>query len=359
MANRKVTMTNRERLAALLRREKPDRVPIWPIALGFYTVYCGKTIGEAYTNAQLFTDCMRKACQEFDWIFFPLGAALTNLASEFGGEIKWPTSEYSQAPTVTRFPAETAEDVFNLKMPDVVTAGTNPMRMEHAKAALNEKNDNCLFNKMLWLGGPFTSAGNLAGVEKLGKWMLKKPEAVHRMMRLSIDYYLELAKWHRATYGIDGTLPFHPDPLTSNQVVSPKQFEDFIMPYLTELHQAVLDMGYKNIGVHICGEQNANLPFWAKIPFGDPGILSFGHEVELEKAAEIFPDHIIMGNLEPAIIQTKTPDEVYQAATEVVKKGKKLSNGFIFSPGCELGPNSPIENIKAMTRAVNDFGWYD
>jgi uroporphyrinogen decarboxylase len=118
-------------------------------------------------------------------------------------------------------------------------------------------------------------------------------------------------------------------------------------------------MGYKNIFVHICGEQNANLPVWAKIPFGDPGILSFGHEVDLEKAAEYFPGQVIEGNLEPAIIQTRTPEEVYQATAEVVKKGMKLKNGFIFSPGCELPPNAPVENIKAMGRAVDDFGWYD
>ena len=42
----------------------------------------------------------------------------------------------------------------------------------------------------------------------------------------------------------------------------------------------------------------------------------------------------------------------------IVKKGKKLSTGFIFSPGCEIPPKSNPENVMAMTKAVNDFGWY-
>jgi len=67
----------------------------------------------------------------------------------------------------------------------------------------------------------------------------------------------------------------------------------------------------------------------------------------------------MIGNLEPAIIQTKTPDEVYEASRKVIEKGKKLPTGFIFSPGCEMPPKAPPENIMAMTRAVNDFGWYD
>jgi uroporphyrinogen-III decarboxylase len=40
-------------------------------------------------------------------------------------------------------------------------------------------------------------------------------------------------------------------------------------------------------------------------------------------------------------------------------KGKKLANGFVFAPGCELPPMAPVENVRAITRAVNDFGWYD
>jgi uroporphyrinogen decarboxylase len=118
-------------------------------------------------------------------------------------------------------------------------------------------------------------------------------------------------------------------------------------------------MGYKHIYMHPCGEQNGNLPHWAKIHWGDPGLLIWGHEVELETAAKYFPNDITIGNLEPAIIQTRTPDEVHGASRKVIEKGKKLPTGFIFSPGCELPPRSSEENIMAMTRAVEDYGWYD
>jgi uroporphyrinogen decarboxylase len=91
---------------------------------------------------------------------------------------------------------------------------------------------------------------------------------------------------------------------------------------------------------------------------GDPGMVSVGHEVELERAAYYFPNDIILGNLEPALIQTGTPDEVYEASRKVIERGKKLPGGFIFTPGCELPPKAPLENIGAMNEAVNDLGWY-
>jgi uroporphyrinogen-III decarboxylase len=47
---------------------------------------------------------------------------------------------------------------------------------------------------------------------------------------------------------------------------------------------------------------------------GDPGVLSFGHEVDLKKASDFFPDDIIVGNLNPTIIQVETPAKVYEAS---------------------------------------------
>ena len=98
---------------------------------------------------------------------------------------------------------------------------------------------------------------------------------------------------------------------------------------------------------------------WSQIPFGDPGIVSIGHEVDIETAAQYFPNDIIFGNLEPVILQAGTPDEVYEASRKVIQKGKQIANGFIFAPGCEMPPHTPDDNVYAMNRAVEDFGWYD
>jgi uroporphyrinogen decarboxylase len=355
----KTGMTDRERIEALLGRQRPDRVPIWPIALGFCTIYVGGSITDAYNNPGLFLSAQRKTCRDFGWVFFPMLGASAALALEFGGEIKLPSSEFSQAPTVQRYPVETDEDVWNLKMPDVKTAGTVPARVEFYKMSAQERLDNEPFNVMAWEGGPFTNATNICGIDKMGRWILKKPETVHRLMQITVDYYLELTQYWKDTFGTEGALPFFGEPTAANQIISPKQFERFALPYIKELCQALLAMGYKHIYVHICGEQNLNLPYWAQIPFGDPGIISIGHEVELETAARYFPNDIIMGNLEPAIIQTRTPQEVYAATGEVINKGKRIAGGYIFAPGCELPPKAPVENVMAMTQAVNDFGWYE
>ena len=350
-------MTDRERLEALLRREKPDRVPNWTSGMGFCTLYTGGSIADAYIKPRECLEAQRKVCRDFGWIFFPF--IMSSPIPSFGGEIKLPTSDFAQAPVVTRHPVTTPEDALALELPpNIVEAGFNPMRMEFARLSSQERLDNEPFNISVFMGGSFTHAAALAGIDNFGRWMIKRPEAVHHLIRVMVEYYLKMALIWKQTFGTESALPFFGEPTASNQVISPNQFEQFVLPYVKELCERLLEMGYRHIYVHICGEQNHNLPFWAEIPFGDPGIISVGHEVELETAARYFPDDIIMGNLEPAIIQTGTPQQVYEAAGEVIRKGKRLTGGYIFAPGCELPPRASIENVMAMTRAVNDFGQY-
>ncbi len=361
MAEKKASMTNRERMEALLRREKPDRVPIWPFApMGFATVYTGTTIADAYNNPKISLAAQRKTAQDFDWVFFPMFGYASYGGWEFGGEIKWPSGQFAQAPTVLKLPIETMEDVFNLRLPDVKTAGILPLTKEFCDLSSEEKLDNEPFNVM-FLGGncTFTFAGNVVGPDNLCKWLRKKPEAARHVLQLMNDHIMELAEYWKQLYGVEGVLPLGGEPTAANQLISPKNFEEFVMPYIKELNTRLLSMGYKHLYAHICGEQNENYPHWAKIPMGDPGIISVSQEVPLEKAASYFPNDIILGNLEPAIIQMKTADEVYEATREIVERGKRLPNGYVFSPGCDLPPMSPIENVKAMTKAVQDYGWYD
>jgi len=357
---RKDRMTKYERLLAILNRQPTDRVPAWGFAMGFTTLHCGLSIADAYNNPKVSLAAQRKACQDFGWVFTPMTGGSGTIGYEFGGEMKWPSGEYAQAPMMTRTPVQNEDDAWKLKLPDdVATAGFIPIMTEFYKLSTGERLDNQPFNAGIYINGPFTRAGKVCDTSLLCKWLVKKPDLAHHVLRLATDYTLKVLEYWKDTLGIEGTVIFGSDPSTANQLLSPRQFEEFAMPYQIEVHKKITALGWQTVFQHVCGEQNENLPYWAKIPMGNPGIISIGHEVELAKAAEYFPNDIIMGNLEPAIIQTGTPEEIYQAAKKVIEDGKKIPGGFIFAPGCELPPRAPAENVMATTRAVNDFGWYD
>jgi uroporphyrinogen decarboxylase len=354
------TMTDRQRIEALLNHRKPDRVPIWPFSHECFAVLnAGYSIADAYNNPERSLEAQRWTCELYGWVFSPMLMYADYGGWEFGGEIKWPSGEFSQAPMITRQPVETEEDVWNLKTPDVKTAGIIPLKMQFYKLSSKERLDNEPFNVLSFIGSAFTVAANIPGPDKLLKWMMKKPDVAHRLLRLATDHLVDLVQYWKDTFGVDGVLPIGGEPTSTNQLISPKHFEQFVLPYNKELNEKILAMGYRHIYEHICGEHNANLPCWKQIPFGDPGIISIGHEIHIETAARYFPNDIILGNLDPTIIQTATPQQVYEATKEVVLKGKKCPGGFAFSPGCELPPMAPPLNVWLMTKAVHDFGWYD
>jgi uroporphyrinogen decarboxylase len=351
-------MTNRARVEALLNRETPDRVPIYPFGSGFSMTYRDRALADLFINPKASLDAQSETSKDFDWVFIPDMAYAAFGGWEFGGELQLPDGEFDQAPTIKRHPATTAEEVMGLEIPNIAEAGIIPRQKQFFDLSRQQRDENKPWDVVVQMEGTFTLASNIVGTDLFMKWILKNPEIVHHLMRLAADFEIEMARYWKDLYGTEGVLLWGGEPVGSNQLISPKTFETFILPYRKEVHEKVLDMGYKTIFMHICGEQNGNLPYWAQIPMGDPGVLSFGHEVDLKKASDFFPDDIIAGNLNPTIIQVETPEKVYEASHEVIENNKKLPGGFMFAPGCELPPMAPVENVRALTRAVNDFGYY-
>ena len=89
---------------------------------------------------------------------------------------------------------------------------------------------------------------------------------------------------------------------------------------------------------------------------GNPGIVSFGHEVAIETAVKLFGrDCIIAGNIEPAVIHLGQPDEIYRLCMAALTQGSQSPCGYILMPGCGIPPNVPAENLLMLKKAAMDF----
>ncbi len=343
-----------ERMGAILSRKKPDRVPFIPFVFGFCARNVGYPVAAVYENAEQSFWAQLWTQIQYDYDGGPLYGYASYGGWEFGGDIKFPRGEFEQAPVVTRFPVLTEEDVWNLKAPDVKTAGALPIMMEFGKIQAKMG-----MPVTVQAGGPFTVAGNICEVDRLCRWMMKKPDVFQRVMRVVTNFLIDAVRYWVDTFGAEPILAFTGEPTAANQVISPGQFEKSVLPYLQEIHGAILSMGVRHIFCHICGEQNLNLPHWAKVPMGDPGIVSFGHEVDLETAAAHFPNDIIAGNVEPTLIQNMSADRVYEESQKAIEKGKKCPGGYVLMAGCDVPTMAPPYNVWMMRKAVNDFGWYE
>ncbi len=353
-------MSAAERLNALLAGKTIDRVPFSPFDLSCGVGwFCAKNVG--YPIASAFNDPEKSfqaqvwTQEQYNYEGSPIFGYACYGGWEFGGGIKYPSGEWEQAPSVTQRPVESEENLVNLALPDVKTAGILPMAMQFSKIQ-EQFNTPIVF----LCGSPFTYAGNMVDFNMLCLWLIKKPELVHQLLRLVTDHILQVARYWVDTFGPDRLTARDILPFETNQIISPKHFKEFAFPYLKEVHEKVLGMGVKRFNTHICGEQNLNLPCLVQIPMGEGGIASFGHEVDLDTAIKYFGDKcIIAGNVEPVIIQTGTPQQIYELTKRCIEKGKYAPRGYILTAGCDIPPLVPPYNIYVMMKAVNDFGWYD
>jgi uroporphyrinogen decarboxylase len=346
-------MTEKERREALLNRQPVDRVPFDVLSVSLAAAMVGESKVDMYVDyekcfwAQLRT---REMFDAMEYLTFLGGFPML----EFGSEVSMPTSEYAMAVSITRPAVQSEEDVWKLEMPNVKTAGALPKMLQFGK--LQDKHGLPIMNLS---GGILTTVGYITGVETMCRWMIRKPELVHRLCRIATDFHIAIEQYWVDTFGPENIMPLTGAPTESNQIISPKQFEEFCLPYQKEIHEKTLAMGVKHFYTHICGEQNLNLPYWAQIPMGDPGVISFGHEIDIDTASKYFPNDILLGNVEPAVIQTGKPEEVYELSRICLEKGMKHRAGFILAPGCEMPTKAPPYNIWMMRKAINDFGWYE
>ncbi len=355
MKGKQDKMDWRERIDALFVGKTPDRVPLGAMSTGFNTVNAGYTAAQAYTDPDVSFESMVWTSEQYAWDPVPQYSGHTVLGiTDFGGEVRMPEGPYEGAMVVKRHPVENESDIDNLQLPDPKTAGRIPLAMAFARHQQKHGLPVYFFSR-----SPMTMAATITSLENFLKWMYKKPQLCERLTRLAMEHIFNVLKVWVDAFGTDQLFVWMSSPSESNQVISPKFFEKFALAWHIEYHERLKDLGIRRFGFHICGEQNKNLPIFAEAsPWKHPAVLSFGHEVDIESAAKIFPHDIIFGNIEPAIIQTARPATIYEQCRKIIEKGKKAPGGFILGPGCGLPPTAPPVNVYAMTRATLDFGWY-
>jgi uroporphyrinogen decarboxylase len=346
-------MPDKERMEAVLSRQPVDRVPLFLASLGFSLRTMGHPVVRAYDDpetsflAQVRTNEMYGAIPVVRFIGGAFGAR------EFGGEVRMPREDMEMAPSLLRPPVTCEADVERLEQnpPNVRLAGAVPLYMVFSRLQASHGLPVTFF-----AGGVLTMVGNMCGVESMCRLMLKAPLLLHRVCRLATDFILSKMRYWVETFEAGRLLGWNTAATESNQIISPNQFQTFALPYQREIYQLGQTLGIPHFYTHICGEQSANLPYWAQMSHGDPGLISFGPELRIETVSRSFPKDVLLGNVNPTSIQLCTPEEIHGMALACVKSGKCHAGGFILAPGCELPVTAPPENVRALKKAVEEAG---
>ena len=172
----------------------------------FPVVYTKTDIADAYNKPDVAYAAQKKAAADFDWVLFPQLAYASFGGWEFGGEIKWPSGEFSQAPSIIKHVIKKPEEVDELSVPDIPNAGIIPFQKKFHDLAMQDEDPNAPWPVVFHMEGTFTTASNIVGVPNISKWVLKKPDVAHKLMRLTTDFQKKLAEYWIGLYGTEKTI---------------------------------------------------------------------------------------------------------------------------------------------------------
>jgi len=133
--------------------------------------------------------------------------------------------------------------------------------------------------------------------------------------------------------------------------LSPELFKEFSVPYLNKIYEAFPGMR----GHHMCGAVEHQLGVYSE-DLKITHFSAFGYCVDPHVAAEKLGGRAVMsGNVDPQLILNGPPSRIIEAARHVIE-AIAPHGGFILQDGANICPGTPIENMRAMLTAAEEYG---
>ena len=350
----KDTQSAKERMAALVVGESMDRVPFNPCSIGFSARLYGIDRGRFYRNPETAFDAGMHLMKIYPWMNTKPAYGWADRGSwEFGGKVVWPDNNRYIAPCSVPLLKDPLE-VQNLPDPDPEAAGMNPL-----VDRFNTLSRRHGFPASLPGGTPTTLSAGIVGRARFLKWILRYPEAVHELQKKVTRFILRTAERTVKKYGGGNCSVFCGVPMESNQLISSGMFAEFAKPYIEKIFSFYRSADVKSVVVHLCGDHTANLAFWNEIDLPERTVFSIGNEMDLEKTGAVIGSrHILAGNISSALLQQGSKDAMVTEVGRCLLSGMNHPGGFILMPACELPPDTPLENLDAVARAVFEKGYF-
>jgi uroporphyrinogen decarboxylase len=348
-------MTAKERMKCLFLNKPIDRVPYSPFFNGYLAISNGVTLYDFYTNPDRAFQAGMESMKKYAWTSMrPVYGWGDHGAWEFGGKIGWPESDRTMTPYSVEALITKPEEVDELPDPD-------PTKTEWFRLR-NHFNEICIqngFSAALPSASIATPMGSIVGTENLMKWIIKYPEAVHRLAEKVLRFNMKMAQIMLEKYGAKHCNVFTDLPSESNNIMSPEAFEEFCLPYIVRLQALYLERGVRSIMIHMCGDHNKNLKYWKRVPLPERTVFSIGDNMELKKTGDFLGEkYILAGNISTTVLQLGTREEIKEEVRRCLRQGKGRKGGFILSPACEYPPMAPPENLDIIRETLMEYGFY-
>ncbi|MDA8440971.1 MAG: MtaA/CmuA family methyltransferase [Peptococcaceae bacterium] len=342
-------MTPKERLRAALYLQKIDRIPLaQPLQTG--TVELMQACGSFWPKAHREADSMARLAYAahsiigFESVRVPFDL---NVESEALGctldYVTGPGNGIDVQPSVRLTPVNAKEHLARLSIPDPSKTGRMPAVIQAVQmlgdAIKKVGNEIPIFAATV---APFTLAGQIRGVDKFMRDLIKDPAFAHELLEKCYQTCLIYAKALVAA-GADTLVLI--DPTASPDLVSPKYYGEFAKLYTRRITE---QLNVPTI-LHICGNSQMILSQMAEVSNG----VSVDSQVDMQHLKQVLGNKAAaVGNIDvnsTLLFGSKT--EIEQCVVERIKAGTD-----ILTTACGIAPRTPSRNLIVMVQAGKKYG---
>lgn len=333
----------REKLLSLFAGQKIDHVPTFSGLIHITAEGLereGLALQEVHHDARKMANA---AASTFKLTGMPSAALPLDLcapAEALGAELKFYENGEMQFPQVGKylFPSTKYLNDGYFQNADFVKKGRLPIICEALNLLKNERGKDVVISGTI--PGPYTLMLYLIEPGGLFAEMKREPHAVLDALFHLSAFLAKIGHAYREA-GAD-FITIH-DMGGSAGFIGPSKYEQFVLPSEKDLIQKLP----KPCVLSVCGNMDKALHLLAQT---GAGAVSVDQTTNLKSAREALKAILLFGNIDP--VATLWQGDEAQVA-EAVREAKEAGVDAVW-PGCDLVPQTPIQNIKAM-RKVSDL----
>jgi len=336
-------LSPKERLLKTLAGESVDRPPVicpggmMNAAIVEVMNWTGHTLPEAHNDSGLMADLALDVSVETGFENLGIPFCMTVEAEVLGSKVDIGT--LACEPKISReiYPDSAsadfsgADNYLNTGRVDVVTQAAGKLADKHTDIPVLGS-----------LTGPISTAASIVDPIAFLKGLRKDKENSHRVLEQVTGF---LSSYARHLVNSGATAISIGDPTATGEILGPKAFEEFALPYLKGLVNAIHEAGAPAI-VHICGDISSVKHLLPRI--GSDAI-STDAMVNLAAFKEEFPGIRVMGNVSTFLLEWGPAEKINRVTSRLVEQGID-----IISPACGLSTSTSITHIRALTDAVRE-----
>lgn len=339
-------MSPLERYLAVCNGQLPDRAPVSPFIMQFAALYAGVSYRDYCLSGQVMAQAQIACVRRFGYDSVNVTSDAVREYQALGG----PTADFGKESVPAAEPEPFIKDVDDLKrlrLPDPL--GDNPMReqIRALKILLRELPEQPVY---AWVEAPFQESCILRDINYFMVDLRTDTSLPKEILKFVVEMETEFAYAQ-----IEAGAQFIGVGDAIASLGSADDYAEFNFPYLSELVDRIKARG-AHIKYHACGRTKH---IWKYIKQLNIDILNLDSLIDFGEAREFFGDKFVLkGNLNPITEMMDATPEIVRAASKHSFAQAGTHGRFILSPGCELPPSTPPENLEALVESAELYCRY-